>query len=267
MIIDIHGHIGNINFNPYWRADANKVVAILKAAGVDYCIVSAARSLMYDVCEGNKEVLDAVKKYKTLLGYMTVNPLFPESLQDLKHIKERQRIIGVKFHPDYHGYDLGSKIAREFIDKVVKQTSLMLFHTSCMPGTGFANIEKICKISKEYPEIIFIAAHMAGIYQNSLYPYFPNLEGIEKVLEYNLDNLYVDTAHYLCYVYEGVMENAVKLLGADKIVFGTDVPLQGKLQIKFAIASIKNLNIVKSEKEKILGGNAERIINFKLHKG
>ena len=263
MIIDIHGHIGNINFSPHWGKNFVQVEKICETAGVDYCVVSAARSIMYDVREGNKETLEAVEKSKRLLGYMVANPLYPESLEDLRHIKEKKKIVGVKLHPDYHGYDLNSKVSREFIDKVAKQTPLILFHTSCMPRTAFSSAEKICKIAKEYPETIFISAHLAGIYQNPLYPYFPNLEGVEKVLEYNLDNLYIDTAHYLMYVYEGVMEKVVDYIGADRIVFGTDIPLQGELQIKFAIEVIKKLSIPEDDKRKILGGNAKRCLDFR----
>ncbi len=262
MIIDIHGHIGNINFSPYWNKSFEQVEEICEKAGVDYCVVSAARSIMYDVREGNKEVLEAVKKSKRLLGYTVVNPLYPDSLEDLRYIKDEKKIVGVKMHPDYHGYDLGSKIAREFMDKVVKKTSLILFHTSCMSGTAFSSADKICRIARDYPETTFISAHLAGIYQNPLYPYFPNMEGVEKVLEYNLNNLYIDTAHYLMYVYEGAMEKVVDYLGADKIVFGTDVPLQGELQIRFAIEVIKKLKIRGEDKRKILSGTAKKILGI-----
>ena len=35
MIIDIHGHLGNINFAPFWQADAARLDAYAAAAGVD----------------------------------------------------------------------------------------------------------------------------------------------------------------------------------------------------------------------------------------
>jgi predicted TIM-barrel fold metal-dependent hydrolase len=62
------------------------------------------------------------------------------------------------------------------------------------------------------------------------------------------------------YVYPGVMQRMVDLIGADHIVYGTDVPLQGPMQMRFAIETILSLNIPQSDKDKILYGNAKRIL-------
>ena len=104
---------------------------------------------------------------------------------------------------------------------------------------------------------------MAGVYQNGNYPYFPNLSGLEMVGEMGCDNIYVDTAHYLMYVYPGVMEKMVELIGAEHIVFGTDAPLQGPLQMKFSMEIVENLNIMDMEKQRILSGNALKLMKLK----
>jgi predicted TIM-barrel fold metal-dependent hydrolase len=259
MIIDVHGHLGNINFAPFWQADKDKLEEHLSDSGIDKLCVSSAKSIMYDVREGNKELAEALEKSEKLLGYVTVNPMFSESLEDLEYL-ENPKFIGVKVHPDYHGYDLKCKQAQEFLSGVAEKTKLMLFHVSCMPGTGFADAEAVAKFASEHPGTNFIMAHLAGIFQNSLYPYFPNLRGLEIVNGFACENIYVDTAHFLMYVYPGVMERMLELIGAEHIVFGTDCPLQGSLQMKFALETIQNLNIAESEKEKILSGNALKLI-------
>jgi predicted TIM-barrel fold metal-dependent hydrolase len=259
MIIDIHGHLGNINFAPFWQADVTKLEEHLEKAKVDKLCVSSSKSIMYDVKEGNKELAEALDKTDKLLGYVTVNPLFPDTLDDLRYLKN-PKFIGVKVHADYHGYDVASKNAQEFLHKVAVNTKLMLFHVSCMPGTGFADAGAIVKFASEHRDTNFVLAHLAGIFQNSLYPYFPNLRGLEIVNKFACDNIYVDTAHYLMYVYPGVMEKMVELVGCDHIVFGTDCPLQGYMQMKFAIEIIQNLTISDSEKEKILAGNSFKLL-------
>lgn len=261
MIIDIHGHLGNINFAPFWAANAEQLERHAEQAGVDRLCVTAARSIMYDTTEGNLELNEALKQTSKLLGYVTVNPLFPKTIDDLGLMDENPKFFGVKVHPDYHGYDVESRVARDFLDKVADRVPTMLFHVSCMPGTGFADAGAIAAFAERHPDTNIIMAHLAGIFQNSVYPYFPNLRGLELVAERRLDNVYVDTAHYLMYVYPGVMERMVELLGPDHIVFGTDVPLQGHMQMRFAIEIIKSLDISDSEKSMILGGNAEKIIN------
>lgn len=260
-IIDVHGHLGNINLAPFWQADANKLEEHLRKAGVDMLLVTSSRSIMYDVSEGNAELAEALENTNKLLGYVTVNPIFPESFDDLKYL-DNPKFIGVKVHPDYHGYNLSSLSAQNFLHKVADKTDLMLFHVSCMPGTGFSDARDVAKFASEHPDTNVIMAHMAGIFQNGNYPYFPNFQGLEAVSQLGCDNIYVDTAHYLMYVYPGVMEKMVELIGADHIVFGTDCPLQGYMQMKFAIEIIQNLSIPDSEKEKIFSGNARKLIKM-----
>jgi hypothetical protein len=263
MIIDVHGHLGNINQAPFWAADAETLERYCEEVGVDLLCVSSSKSLMYDAREGNAEVDKALEQSDKLFGYVVVNPVFPESAKDLNLLKSNPKFKGVKIHPDYHGYDMASGRVIEFLDKIAEEVDLMLFHVSCMPGTGFADAKRVADFASRHPKTNFIMAHMAGIFQNSLYPYFPNLQGCENVAAMKLDNVYIDTAHYLMYVYPGVMENMVELVGADHIVFGTDVPLQGAMQMRFAIETIQALDIPQVDKDKILYTNAKKILGVK----
>jgi predicted TIM-barrel fold metal-dependent hydrolase len=252
MIIDCHGHLGNINQAPFWAADAATLERYLNEAGVDYLCVSAAKSLMYDAREGSRK----------LLGYVTVNPMFPESIADLDLLDSVSKFIGVKLHPDYHGYDIKSTRMQGFLDEVARRVSLVLVHVSCMPGTGLADAVRVVEFAARHPQTNFILAHLAGIYQSPLYPYFPNFAGLEKVAAFKLDNVHVDTAHYLMYAYPGVMESMVQIIGADHIIFGTDAPLQGPAQMRFAIETIAALKISDEDKHKILGGNAQKLMGI-----
>ncbi len=262
MVIDIHGHLGNINLSPNWAADSRKLEEYCHKSGVDLLCVSSSRSLMYDVMEGNEELDRALKASSKLLGYVVVNPVFPESEKDLLLLENNTKFKGVKVHPDYHGYDMGSGEVLRFLDRIADQVDLMLFHVSCMPGTGFADPVKITEFAARHPGTNFVLAHMAGIFQNANYPYFPNLGGLEKAAAMQPGNVYFDTAHYLMYVYPGVMEKMVELAGTDHIVFGTDTPLQGPMQMRFAIETIQALTISDEDKDKIFYRNACKLLKY-----
>ena len=262
MIIDIHGHLGNINFAPFWQADAATLERYCSESGVDKLCVSASRSIMYDVKEGNLELDKALKETEKLLGYVVYDPIFPESVEDLVLLKSNSKFRGVKIHPDYHGYSLDSKRCRDQVEAIADQTPMMLFHVSCMPGTGFSPALTVADIASHHPDTKFVLAHMAGTYQNGNYPYFPNLDSLERVLENCPDNVFIDTAHYLMYVYPGVMQKMYDLDGADHIVVGTDVPLQGPMQMGFAIDAINALDIPQADKDKIFSRNAEKILGL-----
>ena len=261
MIIDVHGHLGNINFAPFWQADAETLESYCTQADIDLLCVSSSRSIMYDVHEGNAELDKALAKSDKLLGYVVYNPVFPSSVEDLSYLKSNSKFKGVKIHPDYHGYSLDSRCCRDQVEAVADQTSVMLFHVSCMPGTGFSPAMTVAEIAKHHPDTKFILAHMAGIFQNGNYPYFPNMDSLERVMEIAGDNCFIDTAHFLMYVYPGVMEKMYRLAGADHIVFGTDVPLQGPSQMKFAIQTINELDIPQADKDKIFYKNAQSIFS------
>lgn len=263
MIIDIHGHLGNINQAPFWAANEKQLEQYCHKAGVDLLCVSSAKSIMYDAMEGNRELDAALKNSERLLGYVTASPVFPESADDLRLLKSNPKFKGVKVHPDYHGFDMASPQAIAFLDRIAEQVELMLFHVSCMPGTGFADAMRVAEFAARHPKTNFVMAHMAGIFQNGNYPYFPNLQGCENVAAMKLENVFIDTAHYLMYVYPGVMEKMVAIVGAKHIVFGTDAPLQGPMQMRFAIEVIQSLDIPKQDKEMILSGNAKKLLKLK----
>ena len=61
MIIDIHGHLGNINFAKFWQADAPTLERYCDESNTDLLCLSSSRSIMYDVREGNAELDKALK--------------------------------------------------------------------------------------------------------------------------------------------------------------------------------------------------------------
>lgn len=263
MVIDIHGHLGNINFSEFWQADAATLAEYLRQSGTDKLALSASRAIMYDIFEGNAELDAVLKKYDCFYGYAVVSPTFPRSAGELHYLADNPRFRGVKIHPDYHGYDLTVPSNYRFVDRIADRTPMLLFHVSCMPGSGFSKAETVVSLAKNHPETKFVLAHGAGLYQNGNYPFFPNLDSLERICDAGLpDNVWIDTAHYLLYAYQTVMAKMVSLAGAEHVVFGTDCPLQGPVQMQFCRQVIEQLEIPEADKKRILGGNAEIILGL-----
>jgi len=264
MIIDIHGHLGNINFSEFWQADAAKLVEYMRASNTGKLCLSASRAIMYDIFEGNKELDAVLKKHDEFYGYAVISPTFPKSADELHYLKDNPKFRGVKIHPDYHGYDLSTPSNYRFVDNVAGKTPMMLFHVSCMPGSGYSKAETVVSIARNHPETKFVLAHCAGLFQNGNYPFFPNMDSLERICDAGLpDNVWIDTAHYLLYAYQTVMAKMVRLAGAKHVVFGTDSPLQGAMQMRFCQQVIEALDIPKKDKELILFRNAEKILGLK----
>lgn len=267
MIIDIHGHLGNINFVPFWQADAIRLQEYLRDSGIDRICLSASRAIMYDIREGNQELASvlAEDQGRHFYGYAVVSPTFPDSQDDVALLASNPWFKGVKIHPDYHGYDLDIPSNYRFVEQVVSQVPTALFHVSCMPGTGFSQAATILRMAKDHPKTRFVLAHAAGMFQNGSYPFFPNLDKLERICEQGLpDNLWIDTAHYLLYAYPGTLQKMVRLAGASHVVFGTDAPLQGPMQMRFMAETVRALDVPEQDKDAILFKNAIRILDLDI---
>jgi len=263
MIIDIHGHLGNINFSQFWQADADRLCQYLRESNTDKLCLSASRAIMYDIKEGNKELDGVLKNYDSFYGYVVFSPTFPDTVDELHYLQDNPKFRGVKIHPDYHGYDLSTPSNFRFVDAIADRTPMMLFHVSCMPGSGYSKAATVVEIARNHPDTKFVLAHCAGLYQNGNYPFFPNMDSLERICDAGLpDNVWIDTAHYLLYAYQTIMAKMVRLAGAEHVVFGTDCPLQGALQMTFAQEAVKTLPIPQEQKDAILFGNALKILGL-----
>ena len=56
----------------------------------------------------------------------------------------------------------------------------------------------------------------------------------------------------------------VDLAGADHVVYGTDAPLQGPMQMRFMAELVDSLDNPQSDKDKIFYRNAEKILGVKV---
>ena len=132
-----------------------------------------------------------------------------------------------------------------------------------IPMDDGSKAETVVSIAREHPETNFVLAHCAGLFQNGNYPFFPNMDSLERICDAGLpENVWIDTAHYLLYAYQTVMAKMVRLAGAEHVVFGTDSPLQGAMQMKFAQDVIYALDIPQTEKDAIMYGNAMKILDL-----
>ena len=259
MIIDIHGHLGTIVQYPMYTADGPTLDRWAVEAGVDLFCVSHSKSIFYDAHEGNLDLDRDIKKTEKLLGYVVVNPMFPDTIKDLSLLDSNRKFRGAKIHPDCHGYNLKLDAIQDFLGEVAERVPLMLFHTS--PPSGLSTAPEILRFAKKHPKTNIVMAHMAGINSYPNYPNFPNFEALEAVKAAACENVYVDTACGMIYV-PGVIERMVDLIGPDHSVYGTDVPMIRPRQMRFEIETIVSLGLPQESQDKILFGNSKRLLGL-----
>lgn len=127
------------------------------------------------------------------------------------------------------------------------------------------------RVLERFPEINFVVADVGGVLaffaQRAINIYTGRTEEIRQrygLKENPLDSLrrfYVDTADHPASTLRCVYE----FFGADRMVLGTNYPYgpeEGCVLVKNSLKALAELGLAKDEREKILGGNAERILRL-----
>jgi predicted TIM-barrel fold metal-dependent hydrolase len=150
----------------------------------------------------------------------------------------------LKIHPLCHEYPVGGPGYGDLWQYADEKKIVVLSHTwesdeNCAPGL-------FGKIAVEYPRARIILAHAGG-----------TQEGCRQTIEViqSHDNLYLDVA--TSQLHFGMIERFVREVGADRVLFGSDVPL---LDPAAQLGRIAYAKIQEQEKAKILGLNARTLL-------
>jgi predicted TIM-barrel fold metal-dependent hydrolase len=116
------------------------------------------------------------------------------------------------------------------------------------PGKGTITPELLYQFIANFPGLRIVLAHWGGGL-----PFYALMPEVAEALR----NVYFDTAASPLLYYDWVCQHAVQLVGADKILFGSDYPLIAQER---AIKWVTSLELPQEVKNKILGENAERLL-------
>lgn len=242
MIIDAHAHIS------CWEelgiaGDIDYVIELMGLYGIDKACVSNSRSLRYDFVQGNDEILKAMRKYPDrILGYATVNPWCGEmAVQEFRRRILEQGMIGLKLHVGPTRVDYHSPLCEPLFREAMALDVPVLTH--CYDGGSSAD-----KVASTHPDVKIILGHMGGA------------DWFDAILVAKRhSNLFLEICS--SNMERGIIEEAVKHVGAERVLFGTDLP---PLDPVAALYRVKEANITEREKRLILGENMARILKLEV---
>lgn len=224
MIVDAHTHIGGekVGFN---MTEA-MVLEMMDKYRVNFCIVSNADSAELDhsqrplpenvqISEENslKRVISFARSNPDRIGVAVwVKPYSQQpSNEFLELMEDNMDIIhAIKLHPYHSNVSPVDKRVIPYLELADKYKIAVVSHTG---GCEAASPKYMLEAAKLFPDIPFVMAHMGLGTDNS--------EAI-KLLG-RADNLYGDTA----WVGMESTIKAINLYGKEKVIFGSDAPIDG----------------------------------------
>ena len=279
MIIDFHTHIFppqiKKNRSRYIDSDpcfailysnkaaklmtADELIASMDKAGVDVSVVLNIGWTTHELCvETNDYILESITRYPDrLVGFCSVQPQSLEAALDEIERCARGGIKGIgELRPDMQLLDLcDDEVMKPLVDILKKYNLILLTHASepvghIYPGKGAVTPGVLFPFIAGNPDLTIVCSHWGGGL-----PFYVLMPEAKKAMA----NVYFDTAASPLLYSPRVYEQVVQLVGADRILFGSDYPLleQGR-----GLKEIKSSNLSEDTIKQILGLNAKKLLGI-----
>jgi uncharacterized protein len=192
---------------------------------------------------GNREIAKrAEKSHGKFLAACIVNPLFiDEALKEIEYCHNQLGMVWVGELCNYMiPYNYSIKEFGQIADQVRALNMVLAIHTE------HGEMEYV---SQKYPDVTIAFAHFGDDHEYE--DIFKRIDMVAKN-----PNYYLDTSGY-GHDRVGVLEYAVKKIGPDRVLFGSDFSINDPSAV---IARIRNSFITQEEKQKIFSGNLKALL-------
>jgi len=280
MIIDFHTHVfpphisdnrsRYIDKDPIFAslyadekarlATTDKLIASMDDDEIDISVLTNLNWTTRELCVAtNDYILDSIARYpQRLIGFCAIPPESPEAAiaETERCLKGGIRGIG-EIRPDMLPASFtDSETMPAFFEALIKNNLILLTHTSepvghSYPGKGEATPGRLYPLIKSFPELTIVCAHWGGGL-----PFYALMPEVKQAMK----NAYFDTAASPFLYNPRIYSQVIQLVGAEKILFGSDYPL---IPPSRYIREINGTSLSEEERGLILSGNARRLLRIK----
>lgn len=258
--IDVHGHYGRYIgeagdqlIDSFYSGDAAEVVRRASAVNIVLTIVSPLTALKprfrADSVAGNIEAARVVAQTPGLKQYVVIDPLRPQTYAQAEEMLAQPQCVGIKIHPEEHGYLIRDH-ARPIFEFAARHHAIVLTHSSEKNSLAADFIPW----ANEFPEARLILAHIGCGWDGDL------THQVRAIQQSRHGNVFADTSSARS-ITPGLIEWAVREVGVDRVLFGTDTPLYHSAMQR---ARIEHADLSDDAKRQILRDNALRLFEAAL---
>lgn len=242
-IIDIHTHL----WHGYYEQNKTALLQAIERYGISRIYVSALGGYQPDpdtVTVLNSQVAQFHREHPdTVSGYVYLSPEHPNAMDVLRRGIEEQGMDGVKLWVSTFCDD---PCVFPLVEKIIGYGVPLLLH-SFHKALGQIPTETVGKnvanLARRYPECKIIMAHLGGNCYN----------GVPAIRD--CSNVWCD---YCGSIFRGdELDYALEYLGADRILYGTDMPGSYVVNLGQAL----DAHITADDRDKILYQNALKLFD------
>ena len=250
---------GQLYSDPRSRlATAEEALEAMDAAGVDHAVALGFGWNEAGLCSHHNDYLsDVVRRHpQRFSAFGAVQPRHPrQAVEELVRFP-RLGLTGIgELMPHLQGYELDGE-AMAVLAEVAQATGLIvLTHTSepvghSYAGKGDVSPRSILGLADRFPALRIVAAHWGGGL-----PFYSLMPEVAR----GLRNVYFDSAATTYLYRPEVYRVVVELVGADRVLFGSDFPL---LRPGPMLRKVRALALPDGALDLVLGGSAACLLGL-----
>jgi len=242
-------------------ATAEELLASMDEAGIDLSVVLNIGWVNHELCkETNDYILDSVSRYpKRLIGFCAIQPRAGEDAMAELERCARAGASGIgELRPDVQGFDLTDIAAmKPLVDAMLKHNLILLTHSSEPVGheyfgKGSITPDILYAFITAFPNLKLVCAHWGGGL-----PFYALMPEVAKALA----NVFFDTAASPFLYKPQIFEEVTRIIGSDRILFGTDYPLMHQSRV---LSQIQSAQLSETDRARILGVNAQTLLRWEV---
>lgn len=266
MIIDFHTHafpdalaaralsslVSNIRekdrFAPLTDGTAASLLRQMDDAGVDVSVLQPVVTKPSQFVHTNEWA--ASLRSDRIIPFGGIYPHSGDYKRDIDTVVSLG-LKGLKFHCEFQNFVVDAPEMLRIYDYALSRGLILLHHAGYDPGFDppfHSSPKQFAHIADAMKGGVIVVAHFGGHAQ---------WDDVEKYLVGK--NIYLDTAMGFEYYPQDQFVRIVKNHGADKVLFASDSPWSNP---KNEIALLRKTPLSDGEKERILGGNARRLLEI-----
>ncbi len=242
-VYDVHGHMGFHRAIYMSHSSPEMMVRHLRRAGAK--LIFTHHYALNDWSFRNSQCVDIARRFPNdLRVYMAVNPHCQSNIEEDLALYDSwlPYVCGLKFLADYHHLPVTDPLYEKAVAFADARRLPILFHTwGGSPNNGAA---PLLELTKRHPNAIYLFGH-------SIYG---DWAGVEKLRNESPATCYFELTSIPGQA--GYIEKLVDIVGADRILYGTDLPWFDEFQ---GIGGVLCADISDDAKKAILHDNAIRI--------